>query len=115
MNRSRIRPRNTERAAKARAEDFGSRERITVIAHLPCVCRGKHPACTRGFSEPSHVISRGAGGKADAIVPMSTGCHGAWHRGRESWLAEVGLTLEGLLALAVEIDATAAELLEALP
>lgn len=68
---------------------------------MPCICGGKHRACTGGWSEPSHVVSRGAGGKLKHIVPMSTGCHHAWHQhGRSTYLAKIGMTLDHLLAAA---------------
>ena len=108
MKRSRIKPRNAERAARARAEDFGSRDRLDAIAAMPCVCGGRDPACTGGWSEPSHVRSRGAGGDARCIVPMSTGCHRAWHQhGRETWCRAAGVTLDQLMELAQGLEETA--------
>jgi hypothetical protein len=116
MKRSRIRRRNDARAKQARADDFGSRERVVEIAIMPCVCGGRHPACTGGWSEPSHVTSRAAGGDADDIVPMSTGCHRAWHaRGRETYLAAIGMTLADMLEAAAMVDAEARERADSMP
>lgn len=99
MKRTRIRPRNPERAAKLRAEQFGDRSRDIAVASIPCACMGKHPACTGGWSEPSHVVSRGAGGKLEHVLPMSDGCHRAWHQhGRATWLRTVGWSDEQLEA-----------------
>jgi hypothetical protein len=75
----RIRDRNPKRRRKLRTYQHGTTERTRWFRAQPCVCKGQHPACTGGWSEPSHVVSRGAGGTASDIVPMSRGCHQAWH------------------------------------
>lgn len=101
LKRTRIRPKNARRAKLARTDDFGSSARMASIASMRCVCMGQHPACSGGWSEPSHIVSRGAGGDAGDIVPMSTGCHRAWHtEGRWTWLSRAGLTWEQLRAAA---------------
>jgi len=108
--------RNAKRAAAARARDFGPRSRIVAIASMPCVCGGKHPACTGGWSQPSHVVSRGAGGDREAIVPKSDGCHRAWHQhGRETYLAVLGWTMADMLARAVDVSAQAERIDDDLP
>jgi len=101
VRRTRIKPVNRERKAQRRADEFG--------------CEGRHPACTGGWSEPSHVTSRGAGGKAEDIVPMSTGCHEAWHRGRETYLAAIGWTLERMVEAAAQTDSHASKALDDSP
>lgn len=102
MKRSRINPINRERRAKLREKQFGADERARAIAWLRCACGGRHPACTGGWSEPSHVVSRGAGGTSRQILPMSTGCHRAWHQhGQATWMKAVGWT-EADLARALE-------------
>ncbi len=111
--RKRLPQRNNARAAHLRLVQFGTPERIRLINAMPCVCGGKHPACRGGFSEPSHVISRGAGGKAEDIVPMSTGCHRAWHRGRLTYLEQLGWTIDEMKQRAAEVDAQAKEQLAA--
>jgi hypothetical protein len=102
-----IRPRNAKRAAERRERDFGDDARVDSIKRMRCMCTRapkRHPECTGGYSEPSHVRhSRGAGGTKDDIAPQSTGCHRAWHQhGRETYLAKIGWTeadLEAELAL----------------
>jgi hypothetical protein len=84
--------RNAKRSRKLRTYQHGTTERTRWFRSLPCVCQGQHPACTGGWSEPSHVVSRGAGGTASDIVPMSRGCHQAWHdHGQLTWCARSGL------------------------
>ena len=75
----RVKAVNAVRKPKLRTHQHGTDARTRWLREQPCVCKGKHPACTRGWSEPSHVVSRGAGGTAADIVPMSRGCHQAWH------------------------------------
>lgn len=53
-----IRRRNPERAAAARAEDFGPL--ADAVRGLPCCVAG----CRRSPADPAHVRSRGAGGSA---------------------------------------------------
>lgn len=53
-----IRRRNPERAAAARAEDFGPL--ADAVRGLPCCVAG----CRRTPSDPAHVRGRGAGGSA---------------------------------------------------
>lgn len=81
---------NTSRRRKLRAQQHGTQARSQWWRDQPCVCQGEHPACTGGWSEPSHVVSRGAGGTAADIVPMSRGCHQAWHdHGQLSYCASI--------------------------
>jgi hypothetical protein len=85
--------RNPKRRRKLRTYQHGTTERTRWFREQPCVCQGQHPACTGGWSEPSHVVSRGAGGTASDIVPMSRGCHQAWHdHGQLTWCARSGLS-----------------------
>lgn len=66
---------NPGRAAARRRRDFGPQAEWAV--DQPCAVCGE-PAP----SEPSHVRSRGAGGRAADIVPMCHRCHTHWHLGR---------------------------------
>jgi hypothetical protein len=68
--------RNRKRKAKRFVSDFGGAEYVAFIKSLPCAICG-----VQGFSEAAHVRSRGAGGKADSLVPLcgtrinAFGCH----------------------------------------
>jgi len=99
-----IRKRNPKRLTKMRLVQFGTAEQTAMINAMPCVCHEaprRHPECTGGPSDPSHVTTRGAGGKARDQVPQSHGCHLAFHRqGRDSYAAEIGWTFDDLLAAA---------------
>jgi len=99
-----IRKRNPKRITKLRLVQFGTAEQTAMINAMPCVCHEaprRHPECTGGPSDPSHVTTRGAGGKACDQVPQSHGCHLAFHRqGRDSYAAEIGWTFDDLLAAA---------------
>lgn len=88
-----VKKRNPKRAAKNRLEQHGTRTRSVWFYMMPCACGGKHHACTGGLSEPSHVKSRGAGGKADSIIPQSAGCHRYVHskHGWAKWQRETGI------------------------
>ncbi len=89
--RSRLKPRNDKRAAKAKAEDFGGLAEL--VRAIPCVVEG----CGKGprHTQAHHVVSRGANGKAFVptmdyeggealativgnLVPL---CHGHHHEG----------------------------------
>lgn len=67
---------NKKRKARLFAEDFGSKEYRAWIVSMPCEVCG-----AVGRSDPAHVRSRGAGGKAADIVPLCRtryavhGCH----------------------------------------
>jgi hypothetical protein len=106
---------NARRQQARRLRDFGSRERIAIINAMPCVCAGNHPECTGGWSEPSHIVSRGAGGRAADIVPMSTVCHAAWHHGRASYLEQLGLDDDAMARAAEDTDRQTELELEAMP
>ena len=109
--RKRLRKVNKARAEKKRVEHFGTPERVAAIRCMDCACTRapkQHPDCTGGFSDPSHTTSRGAGGDAADIVPMSAGCHRAWHQhGKHAWLVAVGWTEQDIEA---ELERTNAEL-----
>lgn len=88
----RVNPVNRARKEQLRVEQFGTPRRVEWFMRQRCVCRGEHPACTRGWSDPSHTTSRGAGGKAHQIIPQSRGCHdyiGA--HGWDGWEATTGI------------------------
>ena len=101
------------RAEKKRVEHFGTPERVAAIRCMDCACTRapkQHPDCTGGFSDPSHTTSRGAGGDAADIVPMSAGCHRAWHQhGKHAWLVAVGWTELDLDAELARVNAELAE------
>lgn len=82
MKRGRIKPVNKARKAKRFQENYGGREYMEFVHGLPCaVCDA---LCE--FTEAAHVKSRGAGGKADSIVPLCgnrfgvEGCHSKFDR-----------------------------------
>ena len=87
-----IRRRGTVARARARRlRQFGTKARTDWWRQQPCVCEGKHPEC-QGSTDPAHVISRAAGGKAEHIQPMSRGCHQYQHdHGWRVWEAEVAI------------------------
>lgn len=94
--------RNQPRLTKLRLAQFGTPEQTAMINAMPCCCSRaprRHPECTGGFSEPSHIVSRGAGGKKEDQVAHSTGCHHAFHaHGRDSYCEAVDWTLDDLRA-----------------
>ena len=108
-----IRKRNPKRLTKLRLAQFGTAEQTAVINAMPCICHeapSRHPECTGGPSDPSHVTTRGAGGKALDQVPQSRGCHLAFHRqGRDSYAETIGWTFDDLLAAAARTWAKIAE------
>jgi hypothetical protein len=106
----RLSPRNAKRAAERRERDFGDDARVAAIKRMRCMCTRapkRHPECTGGYSEPSHVRhSRGAGGTNDDIGPHSSGCHRAWHQhGLETYLAAIGWTDDDLEAELARVNA----------
>lgn len=98
----RLPARNSKRSAARRLEQFGTPEQTAMIRAMPCCCSRAprpHPECTGGWSEPSHIVTRGAGGKKQDQVAHSTGCHTAFHQhGRETWCLAVGWTFDDLRA-----------------
>lgn len=102
--RAPIRKRNQKRLAERRLEQFGTPEQTAMINAMSCCCSEAprpHPACTGGWSDPSHIVSRAAGGTIRDQVPMSRGCHNAWHQhGQDAYLEEIGWTPEQLRAAA---------------
>lgn len=66
LKRTRIKPVNSKRKAKLRAEQFGEDGKREWIIGLPCIVCGRSP------SEPAHAKSRGAGGTSEHLLPM---CH----------------------------------------
>jgi hypothetical protein len=97
---------NRPRLTKLRLAQFGTPEQTAMINAMPCVCGGRHPECTGGPSEPSHVVSRGAGGGIRDQVPKSGGCHNAWHQhGRGAYLEAIGWTWDEMRAEADRVFA----------
>ena len=72
----RIRATSPKRRKKRYDEEFGAK--AGFIRDCNCVVCGRHP------SEPHHVKSRGAGGKAEHLVPLChehhRELHGSGHR-----------------------------------
>lgn len=64
-SRKPIRKVNPARRKRLFAEDFGGAEYLVWIQAMPCAICG-----VSGFTQASHVRSRGAGGKASDIVPL---------------------------------------------
>jgi hypothetical protein len=96
-SRKPVNKRNPKRSAKRRLEQHGTSARTRWFNFQPCACGGKHPACTGGLSDPSHVTSRGAGGKAGDIIPQSRGCHEyIGSKGWRRWQAETGVNARAL-------------------
>lgn len=108
-----VRKRNPKRLTKRRLAQFGTAEQTAMINAMPCVCHEaprRHPECNGGPSDPSHVTTRGAGGKACDQVPQSHGCHLAFHRqGRDSYAAAIGWTFDDLLDAAARTWAKISE------
>lgn len=97
VSRKPVNKRNPKRLAKLRLEQHGTAARSKWFRTMPCACGGKHPACTGGQSDPSHVKSRGAGGKADDIIPQSPGCHDfVGTKGWQRWQRETGVDARAL-------------------
>lgn len=81
--------RNPERAARRFAVQFGSAERVEWLHGFPCCACGH-----RGEIHAHHVVSRGAGGTADDMVPLCATCHARVHTiGRTRFEAERGVDL----------------------
>jgi hypothetical protein len=90
LKRSRLKPRNPDRAAAERLRDFGPQ--AEWMRDLPCSTCGARPP-----SVPSHVgRSRGAGGTRDDLAPQCSACHEAVHRGRLTFERERGVDLAEL-------------------
>lgn len=56
--------RNPERAKKNFQRNFGSKNRVLQVKRLPCLI------CSRLPSDNAHIVSRGAGGTKNDIVPL---------------------------------------------
>lgn len=71
---TRLRPRNTKRAAKRRKEAFGAQARLARL--MLCAV----PTCSQAPCDPAHVLSRGAGGKDRDVVPLCRKHHQEQHK-----------------------------------
>ena len=70
--RTKLRPVNPERAAKAKAACFGPQ--AALARTMPCAnCDAPGP------SQAAHVRSRGAGGKDEDVIPLCAKCHRNQH------------------------------------
>lgn len=86
MKQSRIRPKNPERAAKARAEDFGDQAELCRL--MRCTGCGLAPCV------PAHNPSRAAGGKDKDTAPLCDRCHRRQHdHGVRTYQREKGVDL----------------------
>jgi len=95
MKRSRLKKRNARRMKKRQEEAFGPK--ADYIRKLPCCVCG-----TIAPSDPHHVKSRGAGGKARDLVPLCWNCHLRLHNmGRLSFELENSVDLG---AIAKELE-----------
>lgn len=109
-----IKARNEKRATARRAEAFG--EQAALCRRRPCAV----PGCRNRPSVPHHTLSRGAGGKDSACVPLCWNHHEEAHHGQASFELRYGLDLGAEASkLAAELAARAthdceenAELLE---
>ena len=96
---------NEARMEKRREKQFGPK--AEWIRTLPCgVCHGpelrtvtdeRALAAIPPNVEVHHVVTRGAGGKADAIIPLCVACHRALHLvGRHTFAREHKVSLADL-------------------
>lgn len=82
---------NPARLRKRREVQFARQSELA--RRLPCFTCGAPPP-----SDPSHIKSRGADGKDDAVIPQCRPCHRAFHsEGRFSFFTKRGLDPEVLL------------------
>lgn len=88
---------NRARKAKRQTAAFG--EHAHYIRSLPCLCMDKPGGwltCTMRV-EAAHAKSRGAGGKADALVPLCSRHHRELHdTGIATFSAKYGLDLPAI-------------------
>lgn len=70
-----INPRNAKRRKQLFERGFGSAEYVAHVKGLPCVV----PGCTHRDIEAAHVVSRGAGGGPEDIVPLCRTHHREQH------------------------------------
>lgn len=97
--KTRLNPVDEERAARLRREQFGGK--AEWIRSLPCATCPRRPP-----SDPSHVKTRGAGGKAKHLIPQCHEDHVEFHSaGIETFHERRGLASGTLLALAEEYSA----------
>lgn len=89
MKRTQLRRRNRVRRARLFRQQFGSPERVAWLHRQPCCACGE-----TGDIHAHHVVSRGAGGTADDLVPMCATCHRHAHdMGRRTFEAEYDIDL----------------------
>lgn len=95
QRRTRLRPFNRERRARLHLEDFGPPGYREWIVSHPCVV----PGCARTDIQACHAKSRGAGGKAEHLVPMCSDHHRESHQvGIRTFEAKRGLLLVEIAA-----------------
>jgi len=103
--RTGVKAANARRVRGRRLEAFGTDARVSWWRGLPCACKGLHPSCSRGWSDPTHVTSTGAGGKAHDIIPLSRRCHTEQHaHGWIKWHTLAQLPLEYAAELAEQLS-----------
>lgn len=74
--RTPLRKRNPERKRSRWHEQFGSIGRVMAINALSCAV----PGCRGGPCENHHLVSRGAGGTWEDVIPLCGLHHLEWHR-----------------------------------
>ena len=65
---------NSERKTKKFIKHFGSKERVKRINCQPCV------VCYTTPSQNAHILSKGAGGTYNDIIPLCQKCHAEQHQ-----------------------------------
>lgn len=72
--KSRLKRVNQARKAQKWTRQFHSHARVSFVKSQTCVACGALPPC-----ENHHVVSRGAGGTFEDIVPLCVSCHRELH------------------------------------
>ncbi|MCK5643859.1 MAG: hypothetical protein KAJ19_23890 [Gammaproteobacteria bacterium] len=98
-----IRKRNTKRAKRAFARNFGSKAYVEAVHSVPCVVRGSpNPTPCKGPPTCMHRRARRAGDGWFDIVPACEGHHDESHRGIQTFARKYELDLEAAAAQMVE-------------
>jgi hypothetical protein len=97
-----VKKRNAVRIKKRREEAFGGKAEF--VRSLPCVACPRFGIIQMQPTEAAHARSRGAGGKADALIPLCSYCHACQHNlGVRTFENRTGLDLM-FVAAKVEMD-----------
>lgn len=88
--------RNESRRKRLFKKQFGSEERLEWLKSHRCICGSES-------QHAHHVVSRGAGGKADDMVPLCAVCHNEIHQhGQRTYELKNGVDLPYLARLYAE-------------